>query len=44
MTIFSFPRVDGLQKAPRFQLLAPKVEGQEHVSFDLQLLMPKVEV
>jgi hypothetical protein len=43
-TKFSFPRVDVLQKAPRFQLSTPKVEGQEHLTFGLQLLTPKVNV
>jgi hypothetical protein len=42
-TKFSFPGVDVLQTAHGVQLLAPKVEGQEHSCFNLQLLAPKVE-
>jgi hypothetical protein len=44
MTKKKFPRIDVLQKAHGFQLLAPEVEGQEHLVFGLQLLTLKVEV
>jgi hypothetical protein len=44
MTIFSFSRVGGLQRAIGFQLLTLKVEGREHIALGLQLSTSKVEV
>jgi hypothetical protein len=41
-TIFSFPRVGALQRAPTHQLPALKIKGQEHMALGLQLSTPKV--